>query len=193
MEDNKTNQLIAKTILEQIGLSVVLTENGEEGADYYLSHQEEIDLILMDLHMPVLNGYEAAMKIRQQDTEVPIVAMTADAINGVEEECQKAGINHYISKPFNPDQFIKTILDLLELHSITASEDTRRKQPLQSEEKKEERVIKEEEALKLLGNNQQIYYMLLKEYYSENETTCELLEKELQNKNYSQQQEWSIR
>jgi CheY-like chemotaxis protein len=134
--------------------------------------------------MPVLNGYEAAMKIRQADTEVPIVAMTADAISGVEEECQKAGINYYISKPFNPDQFIKTILDLLEQH--LEPEDTGKQQLLQREEKNTGKVIKEEEALKLLGNNQQIYHMVLKEYFSENESICDLLEKDLQDKNYSQ-------
>ena len=185
VEDNKTNQLIAKTILEQVGLRVILTENGEEGSNYYLQNRKEIDLILMDLHMPVLNGYEAAVRIRLQDTEVPIVAMTADAITGVEDQCRSVGINHYISKPFDPDKFIDTVLDLLEQHS---SIDTKSIIEIPTVDEKvspqAEKLINQDAALKLLGNNIPIYQMVLKEYQSENISTCDEIDQEIRNKNY---------
>ena len=139
----------------------------------------------MDLHMPVLNGYEAAVRIRLQDTEVPIVAMTADAITGVEDQCRSVGINHYISKPFDPDKFIDTVLDLLEQHS---SIDTKSIIEIPTVDEKvspqAEKLINQDAALKLLGNNIPIYQMVLKEYQSENISTCDEIDQEIRNKNY---------
>jgi two-component system, sensor histidine kinase and response regulator len=109
VEDNKTNQFIAKSILEQSGFKVVITENGKEGYEFFKNNKTEIDLILMDLHMPVMDGLEASTKIREIDSNVPIIAMTADAITGVETKCKDVGIDYYISKPFDPDQFVETI------------------------------------------------------------------------------------
>ncbi|MHB8132261.1 MAG: response regulator, partial [Mobilitalea sp.] len=188
VEDNKTNQFIAKSILEQVGVTVVLTDNGEEGASYYKLHASTIDLILMDLHMPVLNGYEATLRIRMYDSEVPIVAMTADAITGIEEQCKRVGINHYISKPFEPEKFIDTILDLLDQHA-SAIIDSKKDSPEGSisKDKKELQLLPQiiqEDALKLLGNNLPLYHMVLKEYRKENTSTCEELATEIQNNNY---------
>ncbi len=184
VEDNKTNQLIAKTILEQVGVSVIITENGEEGANYYLQHSEDVDLILMDLHMPVLNGYEASSKIRLQDNKVPIVAMTADAITGVEEQCRRVGITHYISKPFDPDKFIDTVLNILEMHSDVTEKKGVEMPKHTNPASEQKKLINEEAALKLLGNNVPIYHMVLKEYQSENASTCDELDLEITNKNY---------
>lgn len=175
VEDNKTNQFIAKSILEQVGITVALANNGEEGATYYLNHASEIDLILMDLHMPILNGYDATMRIRLYDLDVPIVAMTADAITGIEEQCKRVGINHYISKPFDPDKFINKILEILDKQG-DAKPKVQAAAPL----------IIQEEALRLLGDNFQLYQLVLKEYRQENATTCIELEQEIQNGNYEQ-------
>jgi two-component system sensor histidine kinase/response regulator len=112
-EDNKTNQLIVKSLLEQMGIESIIASDGKEAVELYKEHKDSIDLILMDLHMPVMNGYEAAEKIRELSAKVPIVAMTADVILGVREKCEQSGIYHYISKPFNPDNFIQTIKDII--------------------------------------------------------------------------------
>ena len=89
-EDNKTNQLIVKSLLEQVGIDAIIANDGKEAVELYKGHRDKIDLILMDLHMPVMNGYEAAERIREFSSEVPIVAMTADAIFGVRENASKA-------------------------------------------------------------------------------------------------------
>jgi len=185
VEDNKTNQFIAKTILEQVGITVILANNGEEGASYYIQHIKEIDLILMDLHMPVLNGYEATLRIRLHDSEIPIVAMTADAITGIEEQCKRAGIDYYISKPFEPDKFIDTILEILNQHPCKSLENTLTQNKLSTDSA--ERVlslIKQEDALKLLGNNLQFYHKVLKNFSLENISTCDTLEFEIQKQDY---------
>jgi len=69
-EDNKTNQLIVKSFLEQVGINTIIANDGKEAVELYKEHQNNIDLILMDLHMPVMNGYEAAEKIRELSAKV---------------------------------------------------------------------------------------------------------------------------
>lgn len=188
VEDNKTNQLIAKAILEQVGISVILTDDGEEGVEYYIQHADEINLVLMDLHMPVLNGYEATLRIRLHDTKVPVVAMTADAITGIEEQCKRVGIDHYISKPFDPDKFIDTILNLLDQNAerLEVSRFEMESSPATEKAPLINVLIKQEEALNLLGNNIQLYHMVLKEFLQENQSTCDALDAEIQCSNYLQ-------
>lgn len=70
VEDNKTNQFIAEAMLEQAGMIVEIADNGQLGYDFFAAHQHEIDIILMDLHMPVMNGYDSARKIREIDQEI---------------------------------------------------------------------------------------------------------------------------
>ncbi len=162
VEDNKTNQFIAKTILEQSGVEVMLASNGEEGYRYYQDHRDEIDLILMDLHMPVMDGYAASSLIRTFDTEIPIVAMTADAIAGVEEKCREHGIYAYVSKPFEPEQLIETIYSLAK--SKTNSDHTT--QPASKSEPTG--VLNIESGLKRIGGDETVYRLILQEFENEN-------------------------
>ncbi len=175
VEDNKTNQFIAKAILQQAGFKVSLTDNGKMGFEFFEKHQQEIDLVLMDLHMPVLNGYEATGLIRQLNASIPIVAMTADAITGVEEECRNVGINHYISKPFDPEQFVATIWNTLK--PLEKERQKIAREELLAEEIAStcEDVLDENKGIKLLGNNRDLYLMVLDEYYRENSDVPSLL------------------
>lgn len=113
VEDNRTNQFIAQTILEQSGFRVSKANNGEEGYNFFRDNRDNLDLILMDIHMPVMDGYTATDLIRKIDLDIPVVAMTADAIVGAEEQCKIHGLNHYVSKPFEPENFISVILEVL--------------------------------------------------------------------------------
>ena len=78
----------------------LFADNGEEGHRFFTANRTGLDLILMDIHMPVMDGYAASDLIREIDDKIPIVAMTADAIAGVQEECERHGIYHYVSKTF---------------------------------------------------------------------------------------------
>lgn len=148
VEDNKTNQMIAQSILSPIGCRITLADDGKEGYEYYAEHREDIDLILMDLHMPVMNGLEATILIRKINREVPIIAMTADAITGIEEKCKSAGIDFYISKPFDPDQFLQTVAGVLH-------------------RQKRNPVIYYEETRKRIGCTPEVLDKILRQYYNE--------------------------
>lgn len=109
-EDNEINQIYATSVLEELGHSVNLAEDGGKAVDAYL--QEEYDLILMDINMPVMDGYEATQKIRSFETSsrrTPIVALTANAIRGDREKCMESGMDGYITKPFSVDEIVEVI------------------------------------------------------------------------------------
>lgn len=104
MEDNTTNQKVASEILQIMGCEVDIAENGREGVDAV--KEKEYELILMDCQMPVMNGFEATSEIRRHEeeghtgTRIPIIALTGNAIQGIQEQCQEAGMDDYLSKPF---------------------------------------------------------------------------------------------
>ena len=163
VEDNETNQLIAKSLLQQVGIDVILANDGKEALELYQQHKGSIDLILLDLHMPVMNGYEVAQEIRKNSTEIPIVAMTADVIPGVVEKCEQCGIYHYISKPFNPDRFIQTIKDIL-VKNVS--------------------VLDQAAGLMNMGGNAELYQQVLNEYARENRDIVDKLKLAIQEKRY---------
>ncbi|MCK5069384.1 MAG: response regulator, partial [Desulfocapsa sp.] len=104
VEDNLVNQKLASMILTKAGYNVKIAGNGKIALDMYSSDPESFDTILMDVQMPEMDGYEATRKIRELGhTEVPILAMTANAMKGDRELCLEAGMNDYITKPIKRD------------------------------------------------------------------------------------------
>jgi signal transduction histidine kinase/ActR/RegA family two-component response regulator len=101
VEDHPINQLLASKMLKQWGHRVSLANNGQEALDLLSQHAEPFDLVLMDMQMPVMDGLEATAKIRQMPPfrDLPIFAMTANAMLGDRELCLEAGMNDYLSKP----------------------------------------------------------------------------------------------
>jgi PAS domain S-box-containing protein len=112
IEDNKINLLLAKTLVKQIipNSKIFEFENGKEFLDNLKTI--DVDLILMDIQMPVLNGYETTLEIRKKSeyNEVPIIALTAGIVSGEKEKCLAMGMNDYISKPFNKED-LKNVLN----------------------------------------------------------------------------------
>lgn len=101
-EDNPINQQLALIVLNKLGYSPQLAENGKEALEKM--EDQHFDLIFMDVQMPELDGLEATQRIRQQQYRQPvIIAMTANAMQGDREECLKAGMDDYISKPVKPE------------------------------------------------------------------------------------------
>lgn len=104
VEDNEINQQIASEMLKSLGTVVDIAENGAEALE--MVGRKGYDIVLMDLQMPVMDGMEAArlMRERSELANVPIIAMTADAMKGVKEKVLEQGMNAYITKPFEPAQ-----------------------------------------------------------------------------------------
>ena len=108
VDDNIMNIMIANIILKKYDVVVSEASNGEEAVNYLKNN--ECDLILMDLQMPVINGYEASEIIRQKlRLNLPIIALTASNTEEEREKCFEVGMNDYLAKPFSEDQLLQTI------------------------------------------------------------------------------------
>jgi CheY-like chemotaxis protein len=110
VEDNEINQQVAKEILEGAGLNITLANNGQEAVNAVKENQ--YDAVLMDVQMPVMDGYTATRKIRNLKSEIrniPIIAMTAHAMAGDEDKSLQAGMNGHVTKPIDPEQLFSTL------------------------------------------------------------------------------------
>lgn len=112
VEDNELNMEIAKFIIENEGAKVTCATNGKEAVDIYKNASESFDIILMDIMMPEMDGYEATRMIRKMDVNIPIVAMTANAFMEDKMKAKKAGMNAHVSKPLDKDILIQVIVKL---------------------------------------------------------------------------------
>jgi two-component system, sensor histidine kinase and response regulator len=165
-DDNPTNQEIAQAILEKAGISVSLVENGQEALDAVDAFT--FDAVLMDVQMPIMDGYKATQIIRNQlqNESLPIIAMTAHAMKGDEEKCLEAGMNGYIAKPINQ----KKLFETLALHIKT---DTLVPTPDQSEVEEPSELnlpdvlpgLEIKNALKNLKLGKTVYLRIIEKFY----------------------------
>lgn len=115
VEDGDSNQQLISLVLEEAGGSVVCAINGEEGVK--LATSQRFDLILMDMQMPVMDGYTATRRLRDLGYTLPIVALTAHAMRGDRERCVAAGCSGYLTKPIDIDELISTVAVALHTHT----------------------------------------------------------------------------
>jgi CheY-like chemotaxis protein len=113
-EDNLVNQKLALRLLEKYGHSAVVANNGREALKQ-LEH-ERFDLVLMDVQMPEMDGFDVTAAIREKEQatggHIPIIAMTAHVMQGDRERCLAAGMDGYVSKPIRPKDLFDTITGL---------------------------------------------------------------------------------
>jgi CheY-like chemotaxis protein len=107
VEDSVDNQKLFTRILTADGAVVDVADNGFEGVS--MERENTYDVILMDIRMPLLDGYQAARLIRQHGFEGPIVALTAHALPGEEERCLAAGCSHFLTKPIDKYKLLSTL------------------------------------------------------------------------------------
>lgn len=112
VEDNKINQMITKKMLENKGMLCHIVDNGEESVAL-LKDKNDFDLVLMDVHLPGINGTIATQQIREFNTSTPIIALTAISLNENREMLLSYGMNDVITKPFEPEKFYEVIAENL--------------------------------------------------------------------------------
>jgi PAS domain S-box-containing protein len=105
-DDNDMNRLLAAVILQNYGAEIIEAKNGEQAI---MMADQKPDLILMDIQMPVLNGFDAARILRQNGIDIPMIALTANAVKGERERSVASGMNDYIAKPFDEEDFLDLV------------------------------------------------------------------------------------
>jgi len=110
VEDGQSNQQLISLVLEQAGAEVTCAGNGREGVTS--ATRSQFDLILMDMQMPVMDGYTATECLRNLGYELPIIALTAHAMRGDREKCLAAGCSGYLTKPINIDELLRTVASM---------------------------------------------------------------------------------
>ena len=109
VEDQEDNRAILRDLLTNVGFEILEAVNGEEGVRMAEAHRP--DLILMDIQLPVIDGYEATRRIKAQDQlrAIPIIAVTSYALSGDAEKAKSAGCDAYVTKPFNPWELLSVV------------------------------------------------------------------------------------
>ncbi len=106
VEDNEDNMYLITVLLQKSGFAILEARDGAEGVE--LAVKEKPDLILMDIGLPVLDGYEATKRIKanKETKDIPVIALTSYAMAGDREKCLDSGCVGYITKPINPETFV---------------------------------------------------------------------------------------
>ncbi len=115
VEDQMINQMVLREILEHVGVHVTAANNGREALSVMTCEAGQFDLVLMDLHMPELDGYEATRILREEWSadELPIIAVTADVLQEDKQHCLRVGMNDHLAKPVEQDQLYGCLLKWL--------------------------------------------------------------------------------
>ena len=165
VEDNLINQQVAQELLSNEGALIEIADNGQLGVAAVAAARPPFDAVLMDLQMPVMDGYAATRAIRTElgMTDLPIIAMTANAMASDREACLAAGMNDHIGKPFNLPQLIKLLQTITDRTPTTPVNPA----PAPAPEAAPAELIDVTSALERLGGNTDLYARVLKEYLSE--------------------------
>jgi len=162
VEDNEINQQVAMELMEKTGLIVEIASNGKEAVE--MVNKSRYDAVLMDIQMPVMDGYSAAIEIRKNPDfkYLPILAMTANAMTGDREKSLKAGMNDHISKPIDPIELF-TILDIWLKNDNVMGALISNTQPVIAKQL-ELNGIDTKVGLQRVGSNQEFYINMLKKF-----------------------------
>ena len=176
VEDNVVNQQVAREILEGMGLEIDIRDNGRAAIEAL--REQDYDLVLMDIQMPEMDGYEATRRIRAEPVfkKLPIIAMTAHAMSGERERCLEAGMNEHVPKPIDP-KFLFTILS----RWLQRSEKT----PQRAEQGDEVALPEELPGIDLrwglerIGGNKRLFRKVLADFAANHFDAVQIIERQL--------------
>ncbi len=157
VEDNEINQELIVEILKEVGIKVDIAKNGLEGIKKYEANKK-YELILMDIQMPVLDGYEATKEIRKQDKKIPIVALTANAMIEDVSKTSEVGMNKHLNKPIDVNKLYEALIEYIPAKLEDVSEEFAK---VETDELPDFEGIDKEFGLNLVMNNKKIYKQIL--------------------------------
>ncbi|MGA2546548.1 MAG: response regulator [Rectinemataceae bacterium] len=174
-EDNDMNQEIAVELLHGAGMNVVVANNGREAIDRLEEPGARYDLVLMDIQMPEMDGYEATRLIRAQErfADLPVIAMTAHALVEEQNRAEEAGMSDYITKPIDAEAMFDTLRRFYRKEKAAPRGDARPETASPGEAIPEMDGIEVKEALRRIGGNKRLYMDLLRRYVERQENAVE--------------------
>ena len=175
VEDNELNQLVAENSLTHFGCEVTKADNGKIAVD--ILSKEQFDIILMDIQMPELDGIEATKILRQEfRLGTPIIALTANAFKTEIDNCIAAGMNSYITKPFDEDELLKIIYKNIKMQSN-----------LEINNSEEEKILYDLRNIQALSRgNDDFIQKMLSIFITQTQETIPMVEKAFEEKNYAE-------
>ncbi|MFC1606462.1 response regulator [Candidatus Latescibacterota bacterium] len=169
VEDNEINQQVAREILQGAGLIVTIADNGKEGV--VAVYENEFDVVLMDVQMPLMDGYEATGTIRKDSTydNLPIIAMTANAMAGDREKSLAAGMNDHVTKPINHDELFSALEKWISMGDLQAPDIGKpvvksAEPPAESDDVPDLPGFDTEAGIKRVGGNKKLFRNLLMKF-----------------------------
>ena len=184
-EDNEINVQLVYELLDRIGINIEIVNNGEDAVKKV--KESKYDLVLMDLHMPIMDGYGASTSIRKFDEKIPIIAITADTRSNLMTKCKLAGINDIITKPINPKLMYSTISKWISPSKLTVKN-------INNLNKDGNAHLNDviitgldsELGLKRFAGNMKLYRSMLNKFILSYENTCSELRKMVQHNDFEQ-------
>lgn len=164
VEDSYLNQEVAVAFLKEAGIEVVTAVNGKVAVDIVTQSERGFDAILMDIQMPVMDGYTATQKIRNSKSRwniVPIIALTAHALKGEEEKCLALGMNDYLAKPIDEKLLLETLQKWLVSSDVIPESNPPDEVETTLDVVEEGAVLDAETALKRMGGRTDLYKQIL--------------------------------
>lgn len=189
VEDNEINQEVARELLEGEGFIVNTVSNGEEAVNAVLKDGgKKYDIILMDLQMPVMSGYEASLIIKgsPETAGIPIVAMTADVAPDIRDKISKHGMDAYVSKPIDTEDLYKTMMDLLQSDSSGGAKIQYRANTASASLFPKLYGFNVSRGLKHLSGNSVLYKKLLLDFASKYKDVSQSLEQFFKDENFDE-------
>ncbi len=179
VEDNLLNQELAADLLKKNNINVTIANNGLEAIELLEMH--DVDCVLMDIQMPILDGYEATRRIRQnlKYKNLPIIAMTASTMSGDHEKVINAGLNDYISKPINIRQMFITINKWINKDTTLNVSSVHLENDASEVVSEDETTFGYVSALQRLGDDEEIYTQILKTFLTEHVNDLDKINKTL--------------
>lgn len=164
VEDNKINQEIIIGLLENSGIHLDIANNGLEAVEMFYKNLDKYELIFMDLQMPKMDGFEATNLIRTKNQDIPIIALTANAMAGDIEATRNAKMNDHLSKPVEVDKLYKVLLKFISPKKKTSNNLINENNEIQLPEFQS---MDKKKALYHLGNSEKLYIKVLKNFFND--------------------------